>query len=395
MTREEVSSIASSLFLSNKTIALELGTGFGKSKMAIDLINLTPKSNAKILLLIAKRVHKQNWLDEIHKWGGLKDNPQLVIECYNSLHKHEGESFDFIICDECHHLSDKRKDSLLLVKADKYIFLSATINQGLRLWLSYSFHCQFVTSSLQESIEDGVLPTPQIILIPLTLDNVHKTEKIELYPKLKGPVLHDNYENLWKYKKNKHHVILSATPQQYLQYLNTEILYLKNCYMRTYNEGVKFKWLKLCDDRLKFLAYCKNNIVYNLLKRLKNKRTLTFCKSIEQTEVLGKNCIHSKNKYSDLLLDEFNKEKINHITTCQILNEGVNIKNCQYGIFANLNASKTITIQRQGRLLRHPHPVIIIPYYKLTREEEIMEKMLEGYDESLIKTMPQETINSL
>lgn len=37
------------------------------------------------------------------------------------------------------------------------------------------------------------------------------------------------------------------------------------------------------------------------------------------------------------------------------------------------------------RLLRHSNPIIIIPYYKGTREEELVDKMLEDYNPELVK----------
>jgi hypothetical protein len=40
-----------------------------------------------------------------------------------------------------------------------------------------------------------------------------------------------------------------------------------------------------------------------------------------------------------------------------------------------------ITQQRNGRLLRHKDPVMIIPYYKGTREEELVQKGIEGFKE--------------
>ena len=43
-----------------------------------------------------------------------------------------------------------------------------------------------------------------------------------------------------------------------------------------------------------------------------------------------------------------------------------------------------IVKQRVGRILRHKKPVIIIPYYKETREEELVEKMIEEYDKNSI-----------
>lgn len=62
----------------------------------------------------------------------------------------------------------------------------------------------------------------------------------------------------------------------------------------------------------------------------------------------------------------------------------MNLIDCQVGIYANLNSSETIVKQRTGRLLRHNEPIIIIPYYKNTREEELVKKMLEDYNPKLV-----------
>ena len=54
----------------------------------------------------------------------------------------------------------------------------------------------------------------------------------------------------------------------------------------------------------------------------------------------------------------------------------MNLSNCRIGIYANLNSSEIIIKQRLGRILRHEKPVIVIPFYKGTREEELVAKML-------------------
>jgi superfamily II DNA or RNA helicase len=100
--------------------------------------------------------------------------------------------------------------------------------------------------------------------------------------------------------------------------------------------------------------------------------------------VLGLNAIHSKNPYSTTVLDNFNHGEINHIVAVNCLNEGVNLVNCQVGIFGVINASETMTCQKVGRILRHKKPVIIIPYYKNTREEELVNKMIADYDKSYV-----------
>ena len=49
--------------------------------------------------------------------------------------------------------------------------------------------------------------------------------------------------------------------------------------------------------------------------------------------------------------------------------------------------------QKLGRLLRHPNPVLIIPYYNNTREEEIIKKMLEDYNPELVTVV--ESLNQI
>ena len=65
----------------------------------------------------------------------------------------------------------------------------------------------------------------------------------------------------------------------------------------------------------------------------------------------------------------------------------INITACKYGIFAGLNASDRMIIQKGGRILRHPEPVLIIPYFEGTRDEEIKNKMIVNYNPRLIKTI--------
>ena len=65
----------------------------------------------------------------------------------------------------------------------------------------------------------------------------------------------------------------------------------------------------------------------------------------------------------------------------------MNLSNCQIGIYANLNSSETIVKQRLGRILRHTNPIIIIPYFKNTRDEELVNKMIQDYNPELVKTV--------
>ena len=351
-----------------KCLILELITGMGKTKVAIDLMNhicdrvfRNDNSPTSILILVAKIVHKQTWLDEMKKWGGIKSD-YITIECYESLKNYENSRFDVVVADEMQHLSEARLEVLNTISINEaFIGLSATIKRDMRDYFINNYDAKVIKCGLREAVEDEVLPEPTVYLIPLTLDTTKFTYKI---------------------KKFGRDII--TTQKGYYDTVSSLIDWYKSKYFNSRNERMKNLWLSTAGKRLKWCAEQKESLVLSLLDKFKNYKTLTFCSSIEQSERLGKYNITSKNKSSIKNLEMFNSNKIKHITACNILNEGVNLTNCRVGIFCNLNSSEIIVKQRVGRILRHKSPVIIIPYFENTREEELVQKMIEEYDKGSI-----------
>lgn len=371
MTREEVNSLALSKIDKAKYLILELITGMGKTKVAIDLINhicdrvfRNDESPTGILILVSKTVHKQTWKDEIEKWGGIKSD-YITIECYESLKNYENSYFDVVVADEMQHLSEARIDVLETIHINEsFIGLSATIKRDMRDYFIYNHKAEVIKCGLKEAVEDEVLPEPTVYLLPLTLDTTNYTYKV---------------------KKFGRDII--TTQKGCYDSISSLIEWYKNKYFNSRNERIKNLWLSTAGKRLKWCAEQKEALVLSLLDKFRNYKTLTFCSSIEQSERLGKYNITSKNKASVKNLEMFNLDKIKHITACNILNEGVNLTNCRIGIFCNLNSSEIVVKQRVGRILRHKSPIIIIPYFKDTREEELVQKMIEEYSEESIVTI--------
>lgn len=391
MTREEIYTSCLEKLGKSNSLLMELATGTGKSRLSILLVNhlcdtVYKGKKVNMLLLVAKTVHKQTWKEEFEKWGGIKAN--VTIECYESLKKHINETFDILVLDECHHVgSDIRLDLLSTLHFRYMIGLSATIPRNLKRYFQYKYHSQIVSCDIVEAIEDDILPEPEILLFPLQLDNTRPSETWEINARSKGPVVKGEYRELWKFRRNKVHAIVSCTQKQKLMEYNSLIDWEKKKYMSSRNKAMEQTWLYHCGKRLEFLSDCKVKIVQVILKHLDKYRTITFCKTINQSELLGKNCIHSQNRKSTEIYDKFNQKKINHITAVNILNENANLVDCKYAIFCNLSSSDVIQVQRVGRSLRHKHPVIVIPYYEGTREKEIVQKYIEVFDKKYIKTI--------
>lgn len=365
---------------SSKNILLELPTGTGKTYLAIEKIKqLNPKN---ILIIIPRNILKDNWNKEIKKWGGL--DCKISYSTYVSIPKNVG-NYDAIIFDEAHHLSERCRESLKHYTYKNSILLSATVNKNLKKDLYNIFRYEVIKVTAKEAIDNEVLPEPTIYLVPLNLDNTHANQICIKHPKGKIPVK-CLYKDRWKYLKDKNIKLnIYCTQKEYINILNEEIEWYKQKTMRSNNIIFKNKWLNLCSQRLNYLSSIKNPVILEILKILKNYKTLTFCTDIKQTEILGKYCINSKNKSSEEYLNMFNNNKIKHITACNSLNEGINLNSCKVGIFANINASELLVIQRIGRILRHNSPVLIIPFYKNTREEELVINILENFNKDNIK----------
>lgn len=383
MNRDKVTKEIQSIKANN--ILLELPTGMGKTKQALDLMSLKkPKS---ILVVIPRLVLINNWKDEFVKWGYTILLSKVTFSTYVSLHKLADKHFDLAIWDEAHHITNRCIEAFKSISIKENILLSATINKSKLATLSYNFkelYCYKVTA--KEAINSSILPDPRVYLIPYKLDNTVINNALNIRSSNKGKKILCHYKDRWKYIKDKSYstVEVLCTQAEYNYEISNKIDYLKRKYMSTRNEAIKNKWLYLSGLRLKALSNFKTDIIKTIQAKLKNHRTLTLCNSIEQSKKLSINSINSTDKESILLLEKFNKGEINHITACQMLNEGVNLNNCQVGIYASLNSSEVMILQKLGRFLRHSNPVLIIPYYVNTREAELVNLMIENYNPNLI-----------
>ena len=392
MTREQITNDCLAAIDSSKCLLALLSTGIGKTRITIDCINKicdkvfsNENDRTDVLIVVDKKVHIQNWKDEFKKWGGVRTD-NVVFCCYASLHKYAGSCWDVVVLDECHHVgSETRLNALSTINiAYNLIGLSATVPRELRAWFKRKYRTTIVSCTTQDAVNSGILPDPIIYLMPLVLDNQHATELYEINKKDSSEPVLGQYKDLWVLKRRGKHALIRCTKRQYLNELDGLVQFYKKKAMGG-STIMKNLWLRACGERLTYLANAKNQQVQAILSKLKNYRTITFCTSIAQSEVLGKNCIHSKNKAAQITLNKFNEGKIKHITACHMLNESVNLTNCKYGIFANINASETIQIQRIGRSLRHKSPIIIIPFFRNTREEELVRKWMKNYNKELIK----------
>lgn len=361
-------------------IVIEIGTGFGKSLLALHKLNQIYFSGMRVLIVVPRLVLMQNWIDEFEKWDYADMLSCVSFSTYVSFPKMTGQ-WDLVIYDEAHHLSERCQNALPNFQIKRALYLSATLKDNLKYFL-YNFYgfenIDIISVSTKKAIEAEVLPTPKILLVPLRLDNtvdkylyVAKKAKSKSEKPLVIPI-----KDKWKYKNYKNALTYRCTQRQYYDELSSLIDWYKR---NSYNPFMKNMWLHKCGERLQWLSGVKFSITSAIISQLKC-RYIVFCNTIEESEKFGIPTVNSKTGIENLEL--FNKKKIKCLAAVNCLNEGINLSNCKVGVFNAINSSDTMQIQKIGRVLRHKHPVIIIPYYKDTREEEIVTKWMENFDEN-------------
>lgn len=387
-------------------LLLKWGTATGKSRVAVLACDrlvreAEPGYPPYILIFVAETSHKENWKKEFIKFLG-KERAEsvlryVIIECYASMKKYADTECTLLIADECHHLqSEKRQEILETIESEYVLALSATPGRAAYDALSWTFgRFEIDEVSIQDAIDSEYLPEPRIVCIPLELERFERTETINMKMSSRTAItVSDNWSNRWKYLRNKqkyarYEITFHCTQKEKYEYINEQFEYWKKQYFRNQgNERIKNLWLQWGSRRKRFLGELKTARTLELIKGLResSRRFICFCSSIEQAHTLGgERAVHSQNKNSPAVIKAFNDRKIDEIFAVGMLVEGVTLTELNSCVIIQLDGNERQFIQKMGRGMRSKNPCIYIFYYKDTRDEEYLQKALEGINEEYIE----------
>lgn len=406
MTKDDIQNIVADK-AEYPLIILNHCTGLGKSFSSLRVLEKRGFTN--VLILVAEVAHKKNWKEEIKKFETLRGIklPKVTLECYASIKKHQNTTWDMIILDEVHHLSPLRLLHLETMSATSIVALSATLNNDtindLLFYLKIDKqNCWMHTVTLNDAIRLEILPAPDIHVIPLNLTDTKETCTIieEWGTASKRLTYHTTLDDRWKYLKDKvkyPHIrlVIKCSEQEKYKYINDQIAYWENRYFMTKQTYHRNIWLQKGMERKRFLGERKTKYVKRLIDKLKDTRFICFCSSIEQAEQLGaEKAIHSKLKISErkLILEDFQNKKKSSIFAIGMLTEGQNLTDIEAGIIVQLDNVDRPFVQKTGRVLRSEEPKQYIFYYRDTRDEEYLKKILDGISTEYLKKLDLEMI---
>lgn len=362
--RKEIAAKVNYVFKKYGKVLLKMGTGAGKSKLALDL---AVETKEPWTLLVPRRPLFKTWNEEMIKWNHLDFGKDLEMLCYASAHhleNNDGAEGMNVILDEAHRLTDR---SLPFVKAmlgnkGKLICLSATIPYKKRVLLEQLgiYSEQIVSYTLDTAVEDNLVSDYRIQVIQFPLNNTDK--------------------NVEAGAKGNRFMVTEQQGYQFVDQRARQSLYISN------------------PNTKKFMMLARMRFIYNLPSKLEmakvilsqippEKKVIIFCGSILHANAVCKHRYHSKTDDADY--DAFCAGTIHQLAVVQSVAEGVNIPNVDYALLMQVQSEDLHAIQKIGRSLRKsddPNKCskIIILEATGTQDSKWVGNSLQSFDHSKV-----------
>lgn len=376
--RDEKFKEAKELFNKSGAILLNWATGLGKTLASLRLLG----EDNRIVVLCQELSHIKNWKEELKKHG-----LELNIEFYTyaSMHKVEGENYDLIL-DESHWcMSDLRQERLAKLNYNRIVLLSASMEpMDIGTMIQVIPGLKIHTVDMQEAIDGGVLPDPEINVLELELDTITKQYLHYAKRGVNGPVFTCTYGTFFKtLKKAREHknyyVVCACTEKQKYDLLKGEADSIKR--KAFHNERLWNVYKHKILEIKRFLASIKTNRVEAVMEMLRSQgeRFIVFGSSIDQAKQLSDISIHSENseKVNQSILEDFNNQVTDEIVTVKMLRESINLTDIDSGVIVQIDNKKRSPVQMIGRILRGKNPKIYIMAFVNTIDDDYIRNHLK------------------
>ena len=340
---------------------LNLCPRFGKIFTTINILEkLKPKN---VLIAYPDNKIKASWQADFEKRG--YDDSNVTYTTHLSIKKHLEESFDLIVLDEIHLLSEAQIEAVkeLIEKHMEFshigghvLGLTGTLSSWTERTLCDELDlCVLATYPIEQAIKEGVIVDYEITVVTVPLDNKRK----------------NNYKGKMRTEK--------AQFEAYGWVINS-----------LESQGKSTMFLRLARMRVIQNSIAKMEKTRELLKKHKNERVLVFCGVTKIADQLGIPSYHSK-KEEKQIFDDFVSGKGNHLAVVKIGNTGVTYKPLNRVIINYFDSNGENLAQKINRCMamEYDNPDKTAHIYIVCTTEDVerkwLKKALEFFDKSKIK----------
>lgn len=333
---------------------LNLCPRFGKIRTTINILNKLQPRN--VLVAYPDNKIKDSWKAdfEIMEY----DDGNVTYTTHLSLHKYTEESFDMVVLDEIHLLSEAQIEAAkeLLSNNERVLGLTGTLSRWTEQTLAQELDLSVIAEyPIEQAIEEGVIVDYEIRVIRVPLDNEKK----------------NNYKGKIRTEKQQFDSYGWVIDRMEEQRRNTMFLRLNR--MRVIQNSLS-----------------KLNATKYLLSKLADKRVLVFCGVTKIADALGIPSYHSKSSEKDTF-ENFASGEGNHMAVVKIGNTGVTYKPLNYVIINYFDSNAENLAQKINRCMAmeydNPDKKAIIYIISTNEMVELkwLKKALEFFDATKIK----------
>ncbi len=162
---------------------------------------------------------------------------------------------------------------------------------------------------------------------------------------------------------------------------NSYKMWCKRIEQRSSDTMTKIMRMKAIQGFMTKVKYAK------MLSAIQSEKTLIFSEATSHADFISDKTYHSKNKKSELNLQQFINGEILTLSSVQQLSEGINIPNLRVGIILHSYANEKKLPQKIGRFLRlNPNQTAIIHIlvYQDTIDMTWLKAALKEFDKTKI-----------
>jgi superfamily II DNA or RNA helicase len=367
-SREEIQDEALIAWHKNrKKGTVEIITGLGKTKIAMDAIKTLP-TTAKILFLAEVKDRETELRNEMKKWKVKHKNVDFA--CYQSAYKWTNKSYDLVIADEIHDSLTAKYSLFYENNSYKHILgLSATVDR--KAWADedneirkgdmLDKYCPVVyTYGIDEGQRDGTSRKLNVHVIRHNLDTVNKTIKAGSKAK---PFMQTEWANYQYWDKQ----------------------FKMALFMPENIKSFKIRTTSAARAKVLYNLPSKINATTELVNKLeeKNRKTILFGNSLEALKQITPNTVDGYNtdKQNQALRDAFDKGKMKTIASFKKLKQGANLVGLDTCVIMSYYSKSKDLIQRIGRLRNDGTLGDVYIFLTMnTQEEKWFQAMFEDAD---------------
>lgn len=328
---------------------------FGKIYTTINILEKMDKK-ARVLIAYPDLKIKESWEADF-KTRKYK-NPNVTYTTHLSLKKYTEESYDLIVLDEVHLLSDAQLDAAeeLLSHNKQVLGLTGTMTKDTKIELKERLNLPIVAKyPIEQAIEEGVITDYEIIVRLIPLDN---------------KIIQD-FKGKKRTEKAQFEALSWVINKKQGQSQNT--MFLRFARMRIIQNSI-----------------AKKEATKRILQNFKDERILVFCGVTAIADELGIPAYHSKRGEKETF-EAFANGEGNHLAVVKIGNTGVTYKPLNKVIINYFDSNAENLAQKINRCMamEYNNPDKKAKIYILCSTEEVeqkwLKKALEFFDKSKIK----------